>query len=223
MSLLLLYILISIVVRYGNSTLGIDIAGSYTQSQFQCFVQNGIEFVITRAWHSYGAFDTAAPNTIKNSHASGIKYNDVYLFPCTGMSATQQVNEMISNLTYYGVAYGDIWLDLEQNPKASCDWAQFNATYNCNFIAELGNAIKAKGKTPGIYSTHWEWCNIIFPGQCDACKSVSDIQLWYADWDGATNFNDYSNLPFGGWTSPTIKQYDDKCSYCANVDRDWYP
>ena len=45
---------------------------------------------------------------------------------------------------------------------------------------------------------------------------------WYAHYDGSPSFGDFS--PFGGWSSPAIKQYQGDASICgAGVDLNWYP
>ena len=50
----------------------------------------------------------------------------------------------------------------------------------------------------------------------------SSKPLWYAHYDGSANFDDFS--AFGGWTKPTIKQYQGTTTFCsAGVDLSWYP
>ena len=43
----------------------------------------------------------------------------------------------------------------------------------------------------------------------------------YVHWDGNASFSDFK--PFGGWTTPTIKQYKDNAEECeVNIDKNWY-
>jgi hypothetical protein len=79
-----------------SATKGVDLSTSF--NNFACFKNNGISFVITRAWLSYGAFDSGALTNIKNAHNAGIPYVDVYMFPCRGQSATSQVNSLVAKL-----------------------------------------------------------------------------------------------------------------------------
>lgn len=56
----------------------------------------------------------------------------------------------------------------------------------------------------------------------DSCTAGHNLKLWYAHYDNSKSFSDFS--PFGGWTSPHMKQYDDgqKSPLCGHViDRDW--
>ena len=63
-------------------------------------------------------------------------------------------------------------------------------------------------------------------GSASACQDLTHIPLWYAHYDNLQTFNDYYKLPFGGWTNPAIKQYDDggHQKICGlTIDQDWYP
>jgi len=74
--------------------------------QWKCLKADGIEFAIVRAWLSYGAPDTEAKHTVANAHEAGIEYVDVYLFPCRGKSAAEQVAGTIENMD--GVKFGQM-------------------------------------------------------------------------------------------------------------------
>ena len=87
-------------------------------------------------------------------------------------------------------------------------------------MTELVNAVKARGKTPGIYASYYMWEEIM--GSPTACTGLGNVGLWYAHYDGVANFNDFK--PFGGWTKPNIKQYSGTTTLCgAGVDLSWYP
>ena len=55
-----------------------------------CFLKNGIDQSIIRAYHSYGKIDLDAKNNIFYSNKAGLA-TDVYMFPCRGKNATSQV------------------------------------------------------------------------------------------------------------------------------------
>mmetsp|Transcript_61684 Transcript_61684/g.75633 ORF Transcript_61684/g.75633 Transcript_61684/m.75633 type:complete len:224 (-) Transcript_61684:18-689(-) len=218
------FFLISLI-HYGTSLTGIDLAGTY--DDFTCLKQS-IEFIITRAWHSYGAFDSTSITNLKNAQNAGFGLNstDVYFFPCTTTgrpTATEQMTYMINNLTNAGAQYGMIWLDIEGNPKSTCSWSQYSDTTNCNFIQELTNTAVKMGKKVGIYSSKGEWESIVF-SSVKACPEVGIYPLWYAHYDKQPNFDDWSVEEFGGWTQPTIKQYTDDQRYCNTAfDGDYRP
>lgn len=116
--------------------------------------------------------------------------------------------------------YGMVWLDVETNPSSGCSWKGHDATSNCQFVTDLINGIKAKGKKVGIYSSRYMWEDIF--GSQSACQSAASQQLWYAHYDNSPSFSDFSK--FGGWSKPNIKQYKGDTTLCgAGVDKDYYP
>lgn len=77
------------LLQFGWAALGVDISGKF--NNFTCLKESGRDLAIIRAYHSYGAIDTDAPNNIRQSNLAGL-LTDVYLFPCRGKNATTQVN-----------------------------------------------------------------------------------------------------------------------------------
>ena len=116
-------------------------------------------------------------------------------------------------------SYGMIWLDIETNPSPGCSWASWSGGSNCQFIGELVNAIRSRGKVPGIYSSYYMWETIM--GSPSACPDFGDVPLWYAHYDNNPSFSDFSG--FGGWSRPNMKQYVGDTTLCgAGVDYSFY-
>ena len=68
----------------------------------------------------------------------------------------------------------------------------------------------------GIYSSSSQWSPIM-----GGTSQFSQYPLWYAHYDNNPSFSDFS--PFGGWSSPAIKQYAGDVSFCsAGVDKNYY-
>jgi hypothetical protein len=115
--------------------------------------------------------------------------------------------------------YGMAWIDVESNPSSGCGWGN-DYDGNCAFLTEIVNAIKARGKNPGIYASMYQWQTIL--GSTYACPGLASQQLWYAHYDNNPSFSDFN--PFGGWSKPNIKQYTGTTSFCgAGTDSDFYP
>jgi GH25 family lysozyme M1 (1,4-beta-N-acetylmuramidase) len=76
-----------------QATNGVDL--STLTSQYSCFKSNGQSFAIIRGYCSYGAVDPNINTNIKNSNAAGL-ITDIYMFPCRGKSAADQVNQLVS-------------------------------------------------------------------------------------------------------------------------------
>jgi hypothetical protein len=180
-----------------QATKGVDVSALVTN--WSCLKSAGYSFAIPRAWKSYGAFDSNAIQNIKNARAAGFEYVDVYMFPCRGQSASNQVASLVSNLG--SSHYGQVWLDIETNPSSGCSWASYSGSSNCQYVTELVNAVKAHGKVPGIYSNYYMWESIM--GGAHNCPGLSGVTLWYAHYDNSPSFSDFKS--FGGWSHHNIK------------------
>ena len=85
------------------------------------------------------------------------------------------------------------------------------------------NAITARGRSVGIYASAFMW-NQIF-GDKNACQKFTSLPLWYAHYDNNANFNDWGITvsTFGGWTTPTIKQYAGDSVQCdSRIDLNYF-
>ena len=158
----------------------------------------------------------------KANAVGGFDFIDTYLFPCRSMSGKAQVQQLVGNLTQS--KYGRIWLDIEINPWAGCGWENYTFESNCQFIHEMVDELRALKQNVGIYSSHYEWINLL--GNDTYCSDFTDIPLWYAHFDKDPSFDDYTRYQFGGWKQPMIKQYIDltRNTVCGlTVDQDYIP
>lgn len=77
------FALLSIMLSPALSRLGLDVPIIIDEKGFVCLSQYGFDWIISRAYHSYGAIDTNAPITIRAAKKNKF-LTDVYLFPCIG-------------------------------------------------------------------------------------------------------------------------------------------
>jgi len=90
-------ILILFGIKLTFATFGFDISASC--NEFSCLHNTyGAQFMITRAWQSFGAFDSSSIPNLENARSAGIEYTDVYMFPCRGLSASTQMIDLINDL-----------------------------------------------------------------------------------------------------------------------------
>ena len=85
---------------------GADVSSHVSPDQWKCLKGDGINFAIVRAWYSFGAFDPNGRTTVANAWAGGMDDVDVYLFPCAGKSAADQVAGTVSGMS--GVKFGQM-------------------------------------------------------------------------------------------------------------------
>lgn len=91
--------------------------------------------------------------------------------------------------------------DVEQ-----CSGCWDDAGTNQQFISEAVSQAAAMGVTIGIYSSVYEWGQVVG----DGWTGEDVYPMWYANYDGEPNYNDWQD--FGGWTSPSST-----CPSCLRV------
>ena len=189
---------------------------------------SNISFGVARAWHSdTEGFDRSSVTSVASWKAAGIAA-DVYMFPCSFENATNQVTQLLGNLTATGTVPGRIWFDIESNQSPICTWRSDKAA-NCAYMAELVAAAKASAfPNWGVYSSIHMWTTLMTtPDAPGGCAVAPNLPLWYPHYEKppSPSFSDFS--PFGGWTKPTIKQFYDGLvpgGICGiNVDNNWAP
>jgi hypothetical protein len=212
-----------------SAVLGVDLYLPYPSSTWLCLMLAGFQFSIVRAWHSYGGPDFSAEINLNNAAQAGIAFRDIYFFPCasgSGADAAAQLREAVR--VSPTETWGTLWLDIEQNPSPNCGWSATNFTKNCNFLQALIAEGQALSLQMGLYSSHYEWTQLF--GSPSFCTVAADagLPLWYAAYDGQTNFNNFA--PFGGYTlngqnaKVSMKQFTDNVSDCNVIaDQDFYP
>ena len=82
----------------------------------------------------------------------------------------------------------------------------------------LINQQRSIGFVAGIYSNYYQWENIFTLSY--TFGYAGSYPLWYAHYDSWDSFGDFSS--FGGWTTPTMKQYNGDMWTCSfDVDYDY--
>lgn len=214
-------LLIAIVASLVAATLaanGGDVSSYADSSAWSCAVQGGWSFMIVRSYCSYGGTDSNAGPTLQAAKAGGISYTDIYHFPCLGVDAAQQVSDDVNAVGLGN--FGQLWFDIETNPSGGCGWS--DAGTNCNFLQAMISQGQAMGVSMGVYASAYMWESIM--GGCTV-GADNGLPIWYAHYDDSQSFGDFSG--FGGWTTPSIKQYNDNSGIGGNcgisADADWYP
>ena len=202
-----------IAVSVGTTAMlaGVDVAVAVNASQWQCLAKAGVQWSVARGWHSYGAMDQQCESNLKGAAAAGIKQRDVYLFPCRGKPASEQVATMLRSLD--PSTFHRVWLDVEENPSPGCSWSDPHEEDNCAFVTALALAVQSTAGVPlGVYSNHHDWNRTVG----DHCILPGELPpLWYAHYDrDPSTCTDF--LPFGGWSRPFAKQYSD---HSASLDK----
>lgn len=202
------------LLHVASATLGVDVSQSTSVSSFQCLKSSGYSFAVVRVFQSNGVADPNGPTTIANAWAGGMDHVDGYIFPCYSCgNPSGQIQTAVNNLKNHGTKYGMLWLDIEGTQY----WSS-NTSNNVNFIQAMVNELNALGVHFGIYTSKSQWTPIA--GGSTAFKTYP---LWYPHYESPANPSYSDWVPFGGWTTPAVKQYAGTTSICsASVDKNYY-
>jgi len=214
--------LLFIAVPAAFCVLGFDISyyqGAVSQETFTCMKNKGYDFAIIQAWIGGYNINKNYVQNWKNAKAAGIKYVDIYVFACNNCKNNNPATIVASiKATLPSGFDGMLWIDVE--PCTNC-WLDNDS--NLQFVNNLATTAKAAGFNVGIYSCIWCWENT-FGSRTASTATLKSLPLWYAHFDNQTNFND-GGYNFGGYTKPSIKQFNDHPTADCNLeyDSDWYP
>eukprot|EP01105_Mastigella_eilhardi_P019969 TRINITY_DN4724_c0_g1_i1.p1 TRINITY_DN4724_c0_g1~~TRINITY_DN4724_c0_g1_i1.p1 ORF type:complete len:255 (-),score=58.17 TRINITY_DN4724_c0_g1_i1:61-825(-) len=214
------------LVVVAAATDGVDVSSLLTASVASCLSDAGYSFVLARCWRSNNAFDEDVVGNSKAVLGAGLAHFDVYLFPCyggnhpqcTSDTAATQVKFAYNNLTNNGVKYGMMWFDIEEpNGDLGQYWSK-NISDNQSFFKTMLSQAQTLGIVSGVYTNQYMWTTIMG----SSFSGGASYPLWYAHYDSNPSFSDFET--FGGWTSPSIKQYQGTHTVCdTGLDADWYP
>eukprot|EP00040_Diaphanoeca_grandis_P039070 m.258091 g.258091 ORF g.258091 m.258091 type:complete len:242 (-) comp36094_c0_seq1:267-992(-) len=206
---------LSVNESYPANYYGVDVSEPYGSAAFSCLHAANLRFAIVRCYESVGRVDPNCAGTVNNAHAGGMERVDAYMFPCPKCgNAAGQVGSLYNYFVANKVRVETVWLDIE----GSQYWLG-NAASNQAFYTDLVDACEKIGLKIGVYSSLNNWETIF--GSRSFSKG-SNHPLWYAHYDGVPEFSDFSS--FGGWGSPTFKQFSDAGSKCGvSYDISWGP
>jgi len=184
-------------------------------SVWSCLISNGISFAVVEAWNGGFGYGSNTAACVSGAWNAGFAHVDVYAFMCNQCNndPKQSISTLVQDLQADSVQFGTLWMDVEQ-----CSGCWSDTASSCNFVEEAVAQAQSMGITVGVYSSSYEWGATVG----SSCTSLSNLPLWYAHYDGQANFNDAWAYQFGGWTSPSMKQYADS-GPCTSVDVSWYP
>ena len=200
----------ALLVAAATAITGVDVSTSISQSDWECL---NVDWASVRAYSSTGSPDYNAAGTIKAARAAGVSDVSAYIFPCVSCGdGGKQVNDTIYYLNKQDASPDRYWYDVERY-----NWSS-NLASNQAFITDMIEEGKKQGIKAGIYTNYYNWQEIV--GLDWSYPADQGLPLWYAHYDNSASFSDFE--AFGGWSSPSIKQYEgDKSSCGVGIDYDY--
>ncbi|GAM21124.1 hypothetical protein SAMD00019534_042990, partial [Acytostelium subglobosum LB1] len=193
---------------------GVDFSSGTDISAFSCLQSNGYSFAVVRCYESIGQTDPNCPHSIYNAWDGGMQHVDAYIFPCFSCGdGAGQVVAMVNYINSYQAKFGMIWFDIE---GPGTYWSDDQGA-NQAFFNDMVSGAQQAGVNVGVYTSSSQWEPIM-----GDWSGGASFPLWYAHYDGSPSFDDFS--PFGGWSTPAIKQYNGDVTVCGlGVDQNYYP
>jgi hypothetical protein len=197
---------------------GVDLSDPCSATGFSCLKRTGYQYAVIRAWRSSGVWDPDCASNINNAISAGMNPVDVYMFPRPkGASGSSQASQLWSKLQTTQFK-GTVWVDVEQE---SPYWSTQSA--NQQFFTDVVHTLQSLGATVGVYTSKSQWTEIMG----SSFQGGKNLPLWYSHYDNTAAFSDFTRSaigPFGGWSTPAMKQYQGDQSACGcNTDFNWSP
>lgn len=193
----------------------VDVSQPVSAANMACLMHNhNITMVIPRIYRETGAVDTNGINTVQTAREAGVPHVGAYIYPNRhSVAPDDQIAALTSSLRAKNLKVDTLWLDIEGN-----NWGSSKSA-NQQYIIALMNACLNFGYVCGIYSSYYQWENIV--GLSWNVPANRKYPIWYAHYDNEASFSDFK--PFGGWSRPYSKQYKGDITLCGTgVDESIY-
>jgi len=204
--------------------LALDVKVELSTDAISCLknASYAITFVEVYSPENGGQPNGNAKNSIVNAHNAKVGV-EIYVQPnvsfATAKTPEQQFDAMKKHLQDNRISFGAVWLVVSQPTS----WSN-NTQTNIQFInSYLGKARAAKHYV-GIRTSWYDW--YLITNQYAGVQNNGSVMLWYWNTLGigptAVTDRDFSDFrQFGGWRSPTVKQYgivEEVCGVPVNRD-----
>ncbi|MBW2456138.1 MAG: hypothetical protein JRI68_16585, partial [Deltaproteobacteria bacterium] len=184
----------------GNLEFAVDVshwAQEVTDAEVACWWAEGVRHVIVGTQNL-----RISRQQLAMSGAGGMTL-DLYVYLHWDEDMTEQVNRSLQLTSEFPI--GRLWLDAEEDPAGRSPG---------QLAYLLDDAVDACGSFEcGIYTGEWWWQ----PAMA-ATTGFAHLPLWYAYYDELPTMATWANQSFGGWQSPTGKQYNE--TYLCGVHLD---
>ena len=171
---------------------------------FSCFKQNRYVYAMIRGYLNIGKVDPNVRATLLLAEKAKLLYEDVYINPCVdcNMTPQDQVKQLLNEIK--GTKAGGIWVAVSLSDKWHANTAQ-----NCEFANAMVAEIIKGGYPAGIASDAPVWEKVMG----NSCEVVGDnVGCWWIKHDKQQSLDHFK--PFGGFTFPTIKEFDGPSKMC---------
>jgi hypothetical protein len=217
--------------------MGFDYGKSNTllSSDFDCMVDNGFNFFIQRGfvtWQTqhHGIENSVDPNICIHLHRAsraGLDVQGIYLqpWPRYGVSYGSVVTSLKRHLLNNCGTYADVpvYLSVLDDDHIAYGWRD-SYEVNRHWIEGFLATCKEYFNSCGVLSSRSVWTTLFHTSTYTNSSAFDGVSVWYSDDGSMPNFKDFreGDTSFGGWSTPSMKQFERKSDLCGFVvGKDW--
>jgi hypothetical protein len=178
--------------------------GPLAQREIDCFWESGVRHLIAGT-----QVEEVTRQQLAIADSRGMTV-DAYVYLTWDKDVVAQVKEAFRRAS--GAPIGRLWLDVEENPRG------LGANPLSELVQQALDACTAEAKGAvgcGIYTGPGFWKTYLAN-----TTRFSAVPLWYAWYNAKKTLDAWSSEAFGGWTSPTGKQWAEQPLCGVGVDKD---
>jgi hypothetical protein len=207
---------------YGKST-------ALSSDEFTCMAENGFDFFMQRGYVTWrttnrGMQEDVDPNLcshLRLAYRAGLDVRGVYVQPRPryGVSYSSVVTSLKRELANNCSAWTDVpvFLSVMDNQYSGYGWMDSNVA-NRRWIEGFMTVCKKYFHNCGVLSSQEVW-ETVFGSTTYTSTEFSGVSVWYSSDGSSPNFKSFrdGDLSFGGWTTPTMKQFVRRNSGLCNM------
>ena len=188
-----------------GAVFGLDLSvweGPIAQAEMDCFWASGVRHIVAGTQN-----EEVTRQQLAMAVSRGMSV-DAYVYLYWNRDMKAQVDDAFQRAK--GFPIGRMWLDVEEAPGS------LGTNAILAKIAEAKNACIAQGTAEcGIYTGPGFWKSYMLN-----TSQVSELPLWYAQYNGKKTLSDWGTEHFGGWQKPVAKQWAEETLCGVGPDKD---
>ncbi len=199
------FTLLALLIVFASASFGIvQPEGSMTYGGFNCYRMHNIRKVVSTIWDQ-----TLGPRPLFTDNYSDAKKAGLVsdaIIKMSDVSSPQDICEQTVH-TLPSAFTDTVWISL----YPADDWKK-PVEQRMAYLDSVIQTCQSHGLNLGIYSSFDQWTNV-FGDRSASSATVQALPVFYINDGTGYNFYDFNETSFGGWTAPTMKEYNGQHYY----------
>jgi hypothetical protein len=207
-------------------------AAALSSDDFTCMADNDFDYFVQRGYVTWqtahdGIQNDVDPNLcshLRLAYNAGLDIQGIviqarprYVSYATPITAVKR--ELVNNCAAF--ANKPVYLSILENQFVDYGWSNLHS-HNKLWLEHYLITCKQYFSSCGVFASETAWTSVFGSSSYTNATAFKHVPLWYRNDGSNTNFKDYSSIAFGGWSSPSMKQYTKRSEVCEiSVGLDW--